>query len=273
MRITKVLAGAGIVAATLSAACGDKVGRLTAELSSGTDQQCEAAAKALGAIGAPAASAAPAMLDVVVKQRRAASRTCWTTVVSELPRLGPAATSLLLTALGDKRAEDAAYVLTSMGAPGLPTLSKALTDPKSADNASAAIALLGRAGTPALGDLRKARKNGVITEKKFLATISWFKSAETVPDFAAALHSKDIEVRWMATRALADFAPKSPEAVKALAFALQDESPEIRNHAVVALGKAGPAASPALPAVRLAAERRLISGGLARSAIAQMQPR
>lgn len=273
MAITKVLAGAGLLAATLGVACGDEVGGLTQALSSGTDQECVSAAKALGAIGSRAASAAPAMLDVVVRQRRAGSLTCWTTVVNELPKLGPAATSLLLTALGDKRADDAAYVLGGMGASGLPTLSKALTDPKSADNASAAIALLGRAGTPALGDLRKARKNGLITEKKFLATISWFKSAETVPDFAAALHSKDIEVRWMATRALADFAAKSPEAVKALALALQDESPEIRNHAVVALGNAGPAASPALPAVRLAAERRMISGGMARSAIARMQPR
>ena len=77
----------------------------------------------------------------------------------------------------------------------------------------------------------------------------------------------------MATRALADFAAQSPEAVKALAFALEDASPEIRNHAIVALSNAGPAASSALPAVRLAAERRLISGGLARSAIARMQPR
>jgi HEAT repeat protein len=213
------------------------------------------------------------MLDVVVKQRRAAGPTCWTTVVDELPKLGPTAMSLLLTALGDKRADDAAYVLANMGASGLPTLSKALAEPKSADGAAAAIAFLGRGGTPALADLRDARKSGRITEKKFLATISWFRSDKTVPDFAAVLRSKDVEMRWMATRALADFAAQSPEAVKALAFALEDESPEIRNHAIVALSNAGPAASPALPAVRLAAERRLISGGLARSAIARMQPR
>jgi hypothetical protein len=272
MGFTKALAGGVLVAATISAACGDSVGSLTAQLSGGTDQQCEAAAKALGTIGPPAGTAAPAMLDVVVKQRRAVGRNCWTTVVNELPKLGPAATSLLLTALGDKRADDAAYVLAGMGPSALPTLSKALAEPTSTDGATAAIAVLGPAGTPALADLRDAHKGGRITEKKFLATISWFKSVETVPDFVAALRSTDIEVRWMAMRALADFAAKSPAAVTALAFALQDESPEIRNHAVVALRNAGPAASSALPAVRLAAERRLISGGLARSAIARMQP-
>ena len=77
----------------------------------------------------------------------------------------------------------------------------------------------------------------------------------------------------MATRALAEFAAESPEAVKGLAFALQDSSSEIRNFAVAALAKAGPAASSALPAVRYAAERRLISGGMARNAVARMQPR
>ena len=242
-------------------------------MSSGTDQECAEAAKALGKIGPPAGSAAPAMLDVVVKQRRGKGPTCWTTVVDELPKLGPAATSLLLTALGDKRAEDAAHVLVSMGASGLPTLSKALAEPKSADVAAEAIAFLGRAGAPALGELRAARKKGRLTEKKFLATISWFRSKDTAPDFVAALHSTDIEVRWMATRALADFAAESPEAVKGLAFALQDSSSEIRNFAVAALSKAGPAASSALPAVRYAADRRLISGGMARNAIARMQPR
>lgn len=259
--------------ATVTSACGDEVAGLTAELSSGTDQECAEAAKALGKIGPPAASAAPAMLDVVVKQRRGKGPTCWTTVVDELPKLGPAATSLLLTALGDKRAEDAAHILATMGAAGLPTLSKALADPKSADGAAATIAFLGRGGTPALADLRDARKSGRITEHKFLATISWFRSDKTVPDFAAALRSKDVEVRWMATRALADFAAQSPEAVKALAFALEDASPEIRNHAIVALANAGPAASSALPAIRLAADRRMISGGMARNAIARMQPR
>ena len=262
-----------MVAATLTVACGDKVAGLTQELSSGTDQECAAAAKALGKIGPPAASAAPAMLDVVVKQRRAKGPTCWTTVVDELPKLGPAATSLLLTALGDKRGEDAAHVLSSMGAAALPTLSQALADPKSADEAASTIAFLGRAGAPALTALRDARKNGRLTEKKFLACISWFKSAETAPDFAAALRSGDIEVRWMALRALEDVAAQSPDAVKALAFALQDASPEIRNHALVALSKAGPAASAAVPAVREAADRRLVSPSLARTAIARMQPR
>jgi len=257
----------------LTVACGDKVAGLTQELSSGTDQECAAAAKALGKIGPPAASAAPAMLDVVVKQRRAKGPTCWTTVVDELPKLGPAATSLLLTALGDKRGEDAAHVLSSMGAAALPTLSQALADPKSADEAASTIAFLGRAGAPALTALRDARKNGRLTEKKFLACISWFKSAETAPDFAAALRSGDIEVRWMALRALEDVAAQSPDAVKALAFALQDASPEIRNHALVALSKAGPAASAAVPAVREAADRRLVSPSLARTAIARMQPR
>ncbi len=244
--------------------------RLTAELTV-NDRQCESAARALGKLGPSAASAAPALLDVVVKQRRAPGRTCWPAAVDELPKLGPVATDLLLAALGDKRAEDAAYVLASMGKAGLPTLAVALAEPSKADGAAEAIAFLGRAGAPALGELRAARKSGRLAEKKFLATISWFRSKDTVPDFGAALHSTDVEVRWMATRALADFAPESPDAVKALAFALQDSSAEIRNYAVTALTKAGPAASSAVPAVRYAAERRLISGGMAKNAIARMQ--
>jgi HEAT repeat protein len=261
------------LSATLALACGDELGRLTAELSTGSDQQCEAAAKALGALGSEAAGAAPAMFDVVVKQRRVPGRTCWVAAVDELPKLGSAATSLLLAALGDQRAEDAAYVLADMGASALPTLTAALADAKKAEGAAEAIAFLGRAGAPALGELRAARQSGRLTEKKFLATISWFRSTGTVADFAAALHSTDIEVRWMATRALADFAAQSPEAVTALASALEDSSPEIRNFAVIALSKAGPAASSALPAVRQAAQRRLISSGQARNAIARMQPR
>lgn len=213
------------------------------------------------------------MLDVVVKQRRTSGRTCWRTVVDQLPRLGDAATSLLLTALGDHRAEDAGHVLASMGDAGLATLSAALADPKKAENTAETIAFLGRPGAPTLRALREARVAGRLTEKKFLATISWFRTDDTVPDFAEAMRSKDIEVRWMATRALADFAVRSREAVRALASALEDDSAEIRNYAVVALSKAGPAASSALPDVRRAAERRLISGGLAKGAIARMQPR
>jgi HEAT repeat protein len=264
---------AASLSGTLAVACGDKVAGLTSELSGGNDKQCESAAKALGALGSQAASAAPAMFDVVVKQRKAPGTTCWMTVVAELPKLGPAATSLLLTALGDHRAEDAGHVLASMGASGVTTLSTALADPKKADGAAEAIAFLGRPGAPALGALRDAHKGGRLTEKKFLATISWFKSVDTVPDFAAALRSKDVEVRWMATRALADFVTTSPDAVKALALALEDDSAEIRNHAVAALSKGGPAASPALPEIRRAAERRLISSGMARLAIARIQPR
>jgi hypothetical protein len=255
------------------AACGDKVGRLTQELSSGDDAECASAAKALGALGPSAASAAQAMFDVVVKQRRANGPTCWMSVVNELPKLGPAATSLLITALGGQRSEDAEYVLGAMGASALSALSKALADPKAVDSAVSAIGLLGRAGLPALADLREAYKKRRITERRFLAAISWFRSEQTVPDFAAALRSNDIEVRWMAARALADIAAESPKAVQALAFALQDESPEIRNHTLTALSKAGPAASSALPAVRYAADRRLVSPSLAKVAIARMQPR
>ena len=274
MYTPRILIGAAVLAATSGVACsGDEVGRLTPALSSGNAQQCESAAKALGALGPRAAAAAPAMLDVVVKQRRAKGATCWMIVADELPKIGPAAMSLLLAALGDQRAEDAAYVLSGMGAAALPTLSKALAEPKSAEGAASAIAFLGRAGAPALPALREAHKKGRLTEEKFLACISWFRSAETVPDLAAALRSGDIEVRWMALRALEDFVAKSPDAVKAVSFALQDASPEIRNHALVALSKAGPAASSAVPAVRLAADRRLVSPSLAKTAIARMQPR
>lgn len=213
------------------------------------------------------------MLDVVVKQRRASSRTCWRTVVDQLPRLGDAAALLLLTALGDHRAEDAGHVLATMGDAGLTTLSAALADPKKAENAAETIAFIGRPGAPTLRALRDARVAGRLTEKKFLATISWFRTDDTVPDFVEALRSKEVEVRWMAARALADFATRSQDAVRALASALSDESAEIRNFAVVALSKAGPAASSALPDVRRAAERRLISGGMAKNAIARMQPR
>jgi hypothetical protein len=273
---SRIPACAVLLALTVVTACGDKVTRLTQALSSGNDKECESAAKELGAIGAGAASAAPAMFEVVVKQRRSSrpgSPMCWMTVVNEFPKLGPAATSLLITALGDQRAEDAEYVLGAMGAAALPALSKALADPKTVDRAVAAIGLLGRAGTPALADLREAYKKRRITERRFVAAISWFRSEQAVPDFAAALRSEDIEVRWMAARALGDFVAKSPEAVRALSFALQDESPEIRNHTLDALSRAGPAASAALPSVRQAADRRLVSPSLAKVAIARMQPR
>lgn len=262
-----------LTAATFVAACGDKVARLTQDLGSGNDQQCQVAARALGAIGPGAASAAPAMFDVIVKQRRVPGRTCWTTTAEELPKLGEAATSLLLTALGDGRAEDAGAVLAGMGASALPVLSKALADPNKVDGAVATISVLGPAAAPVLPHLREAHKSRRITERRFLASISWFRSEQTVPDFAAALRSADIEVRWMATRALGEFAPRSPQAVKALAFALQDASAEIRNEALSALSSAGPAARPALPAVRHAAERRLVSPRLAQMAVARIQPR
>ena len=262
-----------LVAAMLGVVCGDKLARLTHDLSSGDDQQCQSAAKGLGAMGPGAASAAPAMFDVIVKQRKAPGRTCWTTAVIELPKLGTAAASVLLTGLGDQRAEDAGSVLTSMGASALPVLSKALQDPKTVDGAVATIGLLGPTAMPVLGDLREAHKSGRLTERRFLASINWFRSEQTVPDFAAALHSRDIEVRWLATRALGEFAPRSPQAVKALAFALQDASAEIRNEALSALSNAGPAAGPAVPAVRYAADRRLVSPRLAQMAIARIQPR
>jgi hypothetical protein len=268
----RVLTGAAVLLATLGIGCGDKVARLTSALSAGDDKECVSAAKGLGAIGPGAASAASAMLDVVVKQRRTKGATCWQTVVDELPKLGPSATSVLITALGDHRAEDAAFVVAGMGAPAVLELSRALADPKKVDGVVAAIAYLGPAGAPALPDLRVAHKKKLITQRRFLASISWFKTTDTVPDFAAAMRSEDIEVRWMATRALADFAAKSPEAVEALSIALQDSSPEIRNHALTALSKAGPAASSALPAVRQAADRRLVSPSLAKVAIARMQP-
>lgn len=272
MYTPRVLVCAAVLAAMAGVACsGDEVGRLSQAMSGGNAQECESAAKALGAMGPAAGGAAPAMLDVVVKQRRVKGATCWTTVVDELPKLGPAATSLLLTALGDHRAEDAAYVLSSMGVSALPTLTKALDRPASAEGAASAIAFLGRAGAPTLGALRRAHKDGRLTERKFLASISWFASAETVPDFTAALRSGDVEVRWMATRALEDFVAESPEAVRALSLALQDASPEIRNYALAALSKAGPAARSAVPAVRLAAERRLVSPSMAKTAIARMR--
>ena len=213
------------------------------------------------------------MFDVVVKQRRSSTAMCWRAVADELPKLGPPAMTLLSTALGDQRAEDAGYVLGNMGAGAVPELSKALADPKKVDGAVATLGLLGKAGASSLPALRDAHKAHRITQKRFLAAISWFRSEETVPDFAGALRSEDIEVRWTATRALADFAGKSPKAVQALALALQDSSPEIRNHALNALSNAGPAASSALPAVRHAAEYRLVSPTLAKVAMARMQPR
>jgi HEAT repeat protein len=264
---------AALMAATLGAACGDKVARLTHDLTSGDDQVCQSAARALGAIGPDAASAAPAMFEVIVTQRRAPGRTCWTTVVDELPKLGTAAAaSILLTALGDKRAEDAGYVLAGMGASALPVLSKALGDPKAVDGAIDVIAVLATTAAPLLGDLREARKSRRLSERRFVISISWFRSEQTVPDFAAALRSEDIEVRWAAVRALGDFAARSSQAVKALAFALQDDSAEIRNEALEVLSRAGPAARPALPAVRAAAARRLVSPRMAQMAIARIQP-
>jgi HEAT repeat protein len=268
-----VLAAAALLTATLGAACGDKIAGLTEDLSSGDDPTCQAAAKALGALGPAAAGAAPALFDVVVKQRQAPTRTCWTTAVAELPKLGPTAASILLTALGDQRAEDAGYVLTSMGASALPVLSKALADPKTVEGAVDVIAVLGVKAAPVLGDLREAHTNRRLAERRFLSAISWFRSEQTVPDFAAALRSEDVEVRWMAVRALGTFAAQSTPAVKALAFALQDRSAEIRNDALDALSRAGPAAKPAVPAVRQAAARRLVSPRLAQMAIARIEPR
>ena len=205
MNTLRRLSVAIALAAMSGAACSGRVSQLTAELGSADEKTCESATKALGALGPGAAEAASAMLDVIVKQRRGLGPTCWMTVVDELPKLGPSVTSLLLTALGDQRAQDAAYVLASMGPSVLPAVTGALVAPTTAEGAAAAIAMLGPAGAPALPQLRQARRSNVLSEPRFLATISWSRSDETVADFVAALSSLDPEVRAMAARALKDF--------------------------------------------------------------------
>lgn len=292
-------AGVAALAAICGAACG-KVGKLTTALGSPDEKQCESAAKALGALGPKAASAAQAMLDVVVKQRRRFGSSCWMTVVDELPKLGPDATSLLLTALGDKRRSDAAYVLASIGAPVLTKVTAALAAPTTAEGAATAIGLMGKAGAPALPKLREARDANLISHAQFLSAISWLRVDETVPDFAAALGSWDPEVRSMAAQALKDFVARSPEAVSALARvlvsgddrlrsaaarslveagpmavgavpwlvrALQDPLPIVRASAAATLANIGPDAGGALAELRSAADRGLIPGYVTPSAV------
>src|SRR5262245_14786672 len=97
------VAGGGEAARTRA-----QIDTLADSLRATDDKTCPEAARALGALGPAAADAARPMFDVVVRQRRHLGPMCWETVVDELPKLGPAATSLLVTALAGDESSDAA---------------------------------------------------------------------------------------------------------------------------------------------------------------------
>jgi len=94
-----------------------------------------------------------------------------------------------------------------------------------------------------------------------------------VAALARALESQDDELRSTAVHALTEAGPAGAMAVPSLIKSLQDPVPAVRSGAAAVLANIGPAAGAALPDLRLAADRGLIPGFVAQSAIRNIQSR
>jgi HEAT repeat protein len=206
------------------------------------DSVREAAAKALGEIGAPAVPGLLAALgDADADVRRMAA--------AALGEIGDAAAVPgLLAALRDANwyvSKAAEAALGEIGdAAAVPGLLAALGD---ADwyVRKAAAAALGQIGAPAVpGLLAALRDADADVRRTAAAALRRIGDAAAVPGLLAALRDADADVRWMAAAALRRIGDAA--AVPGLLAALGDASWYVREAAAKALGEIGAPAVPGL---------------------------
>lgn len=219
----------------------------------------QAAAAALGEIGAPAAESLGAALgDSNLDAREAAVRV--------LGKIGAPAVEPLVEALKDSMAavrEAAARSLGEIGDPrAVAALSVALTDPGAGVRRSAARALAKIGWTPESGQAGEAYR---LVEKRQWAECVKLGAPAVVP-LLAALKRRDRRVRRAAAETLGAIA--DPRAAKALVATLGDSDEQVRHAAAEALVKMLASAAKPLAAALLdenATRRRLATEVLDRT--------
>jgi HEAT repeat protein len=196
----------------------------------------EAAAEALGEIGAPAVPGLLAALrDESWQVREAAAKA--------LEQIGAPAVPGLLAALRDESwqvREAAAKALEQIGAPAVPGLLAALRD-ESWQVREAAAKALEQIGAPAVPGLLAALRDADWNARRAAAeALGEIGDAAAVPGLLAALRDADADVRREAAWALGRIGDAA--AVPGLLAALRDADADVRWAAAWALRKIGDAA-------------------------------
>jgi HEAT repeat protein len=223
--------------------------------------QAGLAASELGDLGADAAEAVPALIDVLsgpdTPVRYAAVRA--------LGKIGPqarGAVPALARRLMDrdqplKFREEAALSLGLIGEAGVPELLKALKDvnaPPTKDVRPIVVISLGRAGeaarpaAPALAEALQDKDPKVRRWAAHAYTRIGLETKVTIPAIAKLLKDESAIVRVSAAEVLWEIS-KHPESVPTLVKALKADDWLARDSAVAALGEIGAEAKDAIPAV------------------------
>jgi HEAT repeat protein len=219
----------------------------------------EAAVKALGNIGTPAASAVPQLLAIAANQGNPLSLR--TAAVQALQRIGAPTTQSLTGTLGDTKAPAdirvaAAGTLGGMGTPVARSLAGILIDKQGDERLRVAAAqALGSVAAPAAEALAKALHDPSAGTAVRVAAAGALRGLGpvAVPTLLSALTAADERVRWHAAVALGGM---PAEAVPPIAAKLTDDNVLSRRYAAFALGKMGTKAGAATPALTMALKDR-----------------
>jgi HEAT repeat protein len=208
------------------------------------------ACEGLGAIGPPAAPAAPALIQVLIE----CDPPLRDDAAEALGKIGADAVPLLLEKLpSDARAERAVFLaLERMGpaaAPAIPVLSTAAKDGDRCDAASPALGSIGPQAVPALLEALESPDWRVRWRAALALDQTGADQQVLVPVFVRLLRDDDSVVRQAAAGGLWHPGPAVGEAVPALIEALKDGAGYARRQAVDSLGFIGPEARSAVPAL------------------------
>jgi HEAT repeat protein len=215
---------------------------------------CRAAARMLGEIGDPQATALiQALQDKEWWVRQAAAEA--------LAKIGPPAVPALVQALRNEKWEvrrAAAEALGQIGDPqATPALIQTLRDEKWEVRQAAAWALE-KIGPPAVPALIQALRNEKWEVRRVAAeALGQIGDPQATPALIQALQDEDWGVRWAAARALEKIG--DPQATPALIQALRDEKWEVRRAAAWALLKLPPVSPPQNEQERRAWQKSLTS--------------
>lgn len=215
----------------------------------------------------PSEARAPVPLDTLLAQLRAASPKTRALAATALADSGPAVAirmQALRRALDDSDrevGEAVVWALGTIGAPAVPVLAGALSDPRAVVRIRA-LSALARVGQPADAvreQIRQAMYDPDVSVQKMAAVAiarigprpsrgAGAPALGTVADLRAGLAASNPLTRMSAVRRFQPFVDDPAQSIRLLLRALGDVDPGVRGAAADALVAIGPPARPALTA-------------------------